>query len=92
MVLKKVIYALSFIPSAAKAAAILEGRDHVIPDDVKRAARKMIPHRLMISLDVELEGTTAENIVEKVLSRVEVIRRPDSPPPGKQAAGQAGSR
>ncbi len=76
---------------AAKAAAILEGRDHVIPDDVKRAARKMIPHRIMISLDVELEGTTAENIVEKVLSRVEVIRRPDSPAPGKQAAGQTGS-
>ncbi|MFW3145676.1 MAG: AAA family ATPase [Thermoplasmatota archaeon] len=61
---------------ASKALAILQGRDYVIPDDVKRVARKVLPHRLSLSLDTELEGLTSVNVMEKVLGRVEVVARP----------------
>ncbi|MBN1390612.1 MAG: AAA family ATPase [Candidatus Thermoplasmatota archaeon] len=59
---------------ASKAAAALAGRDYVIPDDVKRVARKMVPHRLTLSLDSELDGISPKSIVEDILSSVEVVR------------------
>ncbi len=62
---------------ASKAEATLSGRNFAIPDDVKRAARKMLPHRLLLSLDSELEGTTAERIVEGILGRVDVLKKPE---------------
>ena len=37
---------------------------------------KMIPHRLSLSLDSELEGISEELVMEKILERVEVIRKP----------------
>lgn len=58
---------------AAKGSAILSGRTYTIPDDVKKVFRKMIPHRLTMSLDSELEGKTSENIVEEILARVPVL-------------------
>ena len=63
----------------SKATAVLEGRNYVIPDDVKRAARKMLPHRILISLDTELEGTSTDMIVERVLSKVQVVKPADGP-------------
>jgi MoxR-like ATPase len=59
---------------ASKASAILNGRDYVVPDDVKKVCRKMLPHRLSLTMDSELEGTTAHNVLEKVLDRVEVVK------------------
>jgi MoxR-like ATPase len=61
---------------ASKAKAILSGRDHVIPDDVKSMSRKVLPHRVMMNLENELEGQTTHMIVEKILNRVPVIQRP----------------
>ncbi|MGA1873739.1 MAG: AAA family ATPase [Thermoplasmatota archaeon] len=58
----------------SKAAAVLSGRDYVIPDDVKKVARKMLPHRLTLSLDSELEGVSQMKVVEDILSRVEVVK------------------
>jgi MoxR-like ATPase len=63
---------------ASKAAAILAGRTYVIPDDVKKVVRKMVPHRISISLDSELEGISAKSIVDGVLDRIEVVKRPGS--------------
>jgi len=59
---------------ASKASAILNGRDYVVPDDVKKVCRKMLPHRLTLSMDSELEGTTSYLVLEKVLNRVEVVK------------------
>jgi len=59
---------------ASKAAAVLSGRNYVIPDDVKRVVRKMIPHRLTLSLDSELEGISSAKVTEDILSRVEVVK------------------
>ena len=61
---------------ASKATAIMAGRNYVIPDDVKKMTMKMIPHRLSLSLDSELEGISEELVMEKILKRVEVIRKP----------------
>jgi MoxR-like ATPase len=58
---------------AAKASAVLSGRDHVIPDDVKKISMKMIPHRLTLSLDSELEGFSPELVMERLLKRVKVV-------------------
>ena len=59
---------------ASKASAILNGRDYVVPDDVKKVCRKMLPHRLSLTMDSELEGMTPYLAVEKVLDRVEVVK------------------
>jgi MoxR-like ATPase len=59
---------------ASKAAAIIAGRDYVIPDDVKKVVRRTIPHRITLSLDSELEGVSAINVIERILGRVEVVK------------------
>ncbi|MGA1848385.1 MAG: AAA family ATPase [Thermoplasmatota archaeon] len=61
---------------AAKAAAILSGRNYVIPDDVKKVARKVLPHRMSLSLDTELEGISAKTVIDTILDRVDVVKRP----------------
>lgn len=60
---------------ASKASAIISGRDYVIPDDVKKVSMKMIPHRLSLSLDTELEGITPERVLQGILERVKVVTR-----------------
>jgi MoxR-like ATPase len=59
---------------ASKAAATISGRNYVIPDDVKGVVRKMLPHRITLSLDSELEGISPENVIGRVLDRVEVVK------------------
>ncbi len=52
---------------AAKASAIIEGRDYVIPDDVKKISRKVLPHRLLLTVDAELEDIRTVDIVNQIL-------------------------
>ncbi|MEA3558270.1 MAG: MoxR family ATPase [Candidatus Thermoplasmatota archaeon] len=73
---------------ASKGSAILSGRTYTIPDDVKKVFRKMIPHRLGMSLDSELEGKTAENVVEDILAKVPVVSaRPVARPVQRTVSG-----
>ncbi|MFN2564145.1 MAG: AAA family ATPase [Gemmatimonadaceae bacterium] len=55
---------------AARAAAVLEGRDYVTPDDVKSRALAVLRHRVVLTPELEVEGRTADDIVGLVLSRV----------------------
>jgi len=56
----------------SKAYALIEGRDYVIPDDVKEMARRVLPHRLIVSVEAELEDLTATQILERIIDeRVE---------------------
>jgi MoxR-like ATPase len=55
---------------AAKARALLGGRDFVLPDDVKHLAMYVMPHRVMMSPDAEMEGVVAESVVKEALERV----------------------
>jgi MoxR-like ATPase len=55
---------------AARAAAVLEGRDYVTPDDVKDRALAVLRHRVVLTPELEVEGRTADDVVGWVLSRV----------------------
>jgi MoxR-like ATPase len=55
---------------AAKAAAALEGRDFVTPDDVKSLAAPALRHRLVLHPEAEVSGHTAETALAGVLARV----------------------
>jgi len=52
----------------AKAFAAREGRDFVIPDDVKEAALPVLRHRLVLRPEAELEGLDADRVVTDVLA------------------------
>ena len=57
---------------SAKAMALLDGRDFVTPDDVKRVAPAVLAHRLVVTAEAEMEGYTPEKIVQRILEQVEV--------------------
>ena len=50
----------------ARAAALLEGRDFVVPDDFKRLLVPCWGHRLVVTPEAELEGHTARQLLEQV--------------------------
>lgn len=62
------------LTQAACAAAILQGRDYVIPDDVKKLAVSVLAHRIVMKSRSGLEGASATDVVEKVLRTVKVPR------------------
>jgi MoxR-like ATPase len=57
---------------AAKAVAALEGRDFLIPDDVKAAAPAVLRHRLLLKPEADLEGMNSDHVIGELLSAVEV--------------------
>jgi MoxR-like ATPase len=57
---------------AAKALALLRGRDFVVPKDIKDLAVRVLAHRLMLSPDAKVRGIGAETIVAKLLDTVPV--------------------
>jgi len=57
---------------AARAAALVDGRDYVIPDDVKRLAPAVLRHRVNVAPELELEGVTPDVALKSVLDRIEV--------------------
>ncbi|HEX4458028.1 MAG TPA: MoxR family ATPase [Polyangia bacterium] len=61
---------------AAKARALLGGRDFVLPDDVKQLAPYVMPHRVLLSADAELEGLGSDAIVKEALDRVAYRGKP----------------
>lgn len=59
---------------AAKALAVLMGRPFVTPDDVRRLAGPVLRHRLLLSPDAEIDGATAQDVLDEILQTVEVPR------------------
>ncbi len=57
---------------AARACALLEGRDHVTPDDVKLIAPDVLRHRILLTYEAEAEEVTTESIVQTLLGKVKV--------------------
>ncbi|WP_456443375.1 AAA family ATPase [Thermococcus sp.] len=57
---------------AAKASAFLNGRDYVIPDDVKKVAVSVLSHRVILKAEYELEGLKAKDVVEDIVRETEV--------------------
>jgi MoxR-like ATPase len=59
---------------AARARAALEGRDYVIPDDVKALVLPALRHRVILSPAAEIEGRRADDILTGLIERVEAPR------------------
>jgi MoxR-like ATPase len=55
-----------------RARALLEGRDYVLPDDVKALAAPVLTHRLVLTTDARIRDRTAEEILAEILERVPV--------------------
>ena len=59
---------------ASQAAALLDGRAYVAPDDVKGIARAVLRHRVVVAPELELEGVTPDQALETILEAVEAPR------------------
>src|SRR5262245_60471454 len=56
----------------SKALAALDGRDYVVPDDVKAALPPVLRHRISVRPEADLEGVTADQVLQEVIRNVEV--------------------
>jgi MoxR-like ATPase len=59
-----------FLVRAARARAFLQGRDFVMPDDVKAMAPKVMRHRLRTTYEADARGVDSDRIVQRVLEAV----------------------
>jgi len=59
---------------ASKAWAWLAGRDYVTPDEVKAVVKPALRHRLLLRPELELEGATADGVLDGILASVPVPR------------------
>jgi MoxR-like ATPase len=66
--------AATMLASAARARAALDGRDYVIPDDVKALAVPVLRHRVILSPAAQIDGRQVEQVVDALITRTEVPR------------------
>ena len=64
----------SMLAGAARARAALDGRDFVIPDDVKALAPAILRHRVILSPAAEINGRKVEDIVTDIIEAIEAPR------------------
>lgn len=57
---------------AAKALALVNGRDYVLPDDIKYLAIPVLSHRLTLSTQARMSGVTTHEVLEKLINRIRV--------------------
>ena len=66
--------AAAMLAGAARARAALDGRDYVIPDDVKALAPAVLRHRLILSPAAEIEGRPVEQVIARLIEQIEAPR------------------
>jgi MoxR-like ATPase len=59
---------------AGRAFAAVQGRDYLVPDDIKFLAPPVYRHRIILKPEAEIEGLTADRAIERILARVPVPR------------------
>jgi len=57
-----------------RAQAVLRGRDFVTPDDIKELAYPVLIHRVTLSPEAEMEGTTLNDVLKRLFEKIEVPR------------------
>ena len=62
------------ILSTAKAFAAMQGRDFVTPEDIKKMLIPVMRHRVLLSPEKEMEGTTTDAVIEALSNKVEIPR------------------
>lgn len=60
---------------AAQASALMEQRDFVIPDDVKRFATACLRHRILLSAEMQMEGQRADDLLSRVIEAQQAPRQ-----------------
>jgi MoxR-like ATPase len=66
--------AVLHLARAAKAAAALDGRGYVVPDDIQRLAPAVLAHRLLLTVEAHAAHRSAEEIIGLLLARIRVPR------------------
>lgn len=59
---------------AAKAVAFLEGRDFVLPEDIKEVAPDVLNHRIILNYEAEADGITTHHIIDTLLKKININR------------------
>ncbi len=59
---------------AAKALAYFDGRDYVLPEDIKEIAPDVFNHRLMLNYEAEADGITSRMVIDSILRKVAINR------------------
>jgi MoxR-like ATPase len=60
---------------AARAQAVLDGRDYVTPDDVRKISKAALRHRITLSPEMQIEGQRVDQVLDNLLARIEAPRR-----------------
>ena len=60
--------------ACSKALAAMNGRDYIIPEDVKTVAPPVLRHRLLLRAESEMEGLKSDDVIRSILGAVEVPR------------------
>lgn len=58
----------------SKAIAAMRGRDFVTPDDIRHVSGPVLNHRVVLSHEREMEGTTIEEVIQSILEEIEIPR------------------
>ena len=64
----------AMLAGAARARAMIDGRDFVIPDDVKHLAPALLRHRLILSPAAEIDGRVVEDVLTSIIEAIEAPR------------------
>jgi MoxR-like ATPase len=64
----------SMLAAAARARAALDGRDYVVPDDVKALALPSLRHRIVLSPAAEIDGRKIDDVIKATIERIEAPR------------------
>lgn len=59
---------------AGKAIAALRGRDFITPDDIQYVAIPVLRHRIILTPEAEMEGVSTDEIIQQILSEIEIPR------------------
>jgi len=60
------------LDKCARVHAWLDGRDHVLPDDVRATVHSVLRHRLKLSYDASADGVSANDVIDEILKQVAV--------------------
>ena len=64
----------ALLARAARARATLDGRDYVLPDDIKALYRPCMRHRVLLSPSAEIEGQMVDTVLQGLLEKIEIPR------------------
>ncbi|MFT4089084.1 MAG: MoxR family ATPase [Asticcacaulis sp.] len=64
----------TLLARAARARAVLDGRDYVLPDDIKALYIPSMRHRVLLAPSAEIEGQNVDGVLQGILERIEIPR------------------